>query len=337
LTKITIILFFGVFTSIVAVSQTREYTKNKKNSGWQIIPVATLPTAREDCGFVEVDGKFYLIGGRGILHVEIFDPAANIWTRKSKTPFEVHHFQPVVYQKEIYVVGAMAGKFPHEQPFENIYIYNPAKDEWRKSVEIPKDRRRGSGGAVVYKDKIYFVGGITDGHYEGTVTWFDVFDPAAARWDTLSRAPQARDHFNAVVIKDKLYVAGGRRTSFKTKQTGDLTVPEVDVYDFKRQQWATLPLQQNLPTQRAGSTSVTYKAKLLVIGGESVTQTSSHHEVEVYDLKQGKWDTLPTLVTGRHDTQAVVYKNKIYIAAGSANRGGGPDQNTIEVLDLKKN
>jgi hypothetical protein len=29
----------------------------------------------------------------------------------------------------------------------------------------------------------------------------------------------------------------------------------------------------------------------------------------------------------------VVYRNKVYIAAGSANQGGGPELNSMEVLE----
>jgi N-acetylneuraminic acid mutarotase len=93
-----------------------------------------------------------------------------------------------------------------------------------------------------------------------------------------------------------------------------------------------LPANQNLPTVRAGCAAVNYKNMLVVIGGESAAQTASHHEVEAFDTKTGTWAKLPELATGRHDTGALTYKNRIYIAAGSANRGGGPDQNTIEAL-----
>jgi N-acetylneuraminic acid mutarotase len=88
----------------------------------------------------------------------------------------------------------------------------------------------------------------------------------------------------------------------------------------------------DLPSLRAGCTAIKFKSKLIVIGGESVKQKESHHEVEAFNTKSGKWTKLPALVTGRHDTGALTYKNKIYIVAGSANSGGGPDQNTIEVL-----
>ena len=105
------------------------------------------------------------------------------------------------------------------------------------------------------------------------------------------------------------------------------------MYDFKKQIWATLPAAENLPTQRAGCNVVKFKQLVVVIGGESVAQKESHHEVEACDTKSGAWIKLAGLVTGRHDTGALVYKGKIYIAAGSANSGGGPDQDTIEVFN----
>lgn len=319
----------------IALATTRAYSANAQDSAWHILQVTTEPEKREDCSFVETDGKFYLIGGRGILHVEVFDPATNKWEKRKQTPFEMHHFQGITFNHEIYVVGGMSGRFPHEKPFDNIYIYTPSKDEWRKGYEIPPNRRRGSGGTVVYKNRIYFICGIQDGHYEGTVNWLDVFDPSTGKWQTLADAPHGRDHFQAVVINDKIYVSGGRKTSYKTNQIADLTLPEIDVYDLKKQQWKTLPASENLPTQRAGATAVAFKNNLVVIGGESIRQESSHKEAEVLDTKKGDWHFLPPLVIGRHDTQALYFKNAIYIVAGSANRGGGPDQSSIEKIRLK--
>lgn len=326
-------LFFPVvFLLFPFFSQAQDpaYTSSKQK--WQIISAKGTPEKREDCSFVELNKLFYLVGGRGIKPVDVFDPKTNSWQQKGKTPVEINHFQAVAYKNKIYAVGAMNGGFPHEKPFENIYIYDVLKDEWEKGPAMPARRLRGSGGTVVYKGKVFFVCGIQDGHYDGTVNWFDEFDPATGEWHTLPDAPHARDHFNAVVIGHKLYLAGGRRTSMKTKEVIQLTVPEVDVFDFSTQEWQTLPANENLPTQRAGCTAVKYKNYLVVTGGESVAQKDSHHDVEAFDTKKGIWIKLPGLVTGRHDTGALTYKNRIYIAAGSANRSGGPDQNTIEVL-----
>jgi len=57
--------------------------------------------------------------------------------------------------------------------------------------------------------------------------------------------------------------------------------------------------------------------------------------VEVLDTRTGTWSKLPNLNQGRHGTGAVYYKGKIYVTAGSANRGGGPEINSTEVIDWK--
>jgi len=325
--KFLLCLLFVACTRLNA----QDIAKTGEQSGWKIIPVQSLPEKRQDCSFVLVNNLFYLIGGRGIKPVEVFDPKTNSWQRKGNTPVEMNHFQAVTYKNKVYVVGGMYGHFPHEKTYENIYIYDPQKDEWQKGPEMPANRMRGSSGAVVYKNKIYLVCGIQDGHYEGTVTWLDEFDPATGKWQILPDAPHARDHFHAVVIDGKLYAAGGRRTSLKTQQIAQLTIPEVDVYDFKKQTWQTLPAAENLPTHRAGCAAVNYKGKLVIIGGESVAQKGSHHEVEAYNVKEKSWSNWPKLVIGRHDSQAILYNNSIYLVAGSANNGG-PDLDSIEIF-----
>src|SRR5260221_7672209 len=147
---------------------------------------------REDCSFVEVNGLFYLVGGRGVKPVDVFNPKTNLWLHKHITPIELNHFQAVAYKNYIYVVGGMMGKFPHETPVENIYIYDTNKDEWQKGPQMPPGRLRGSGGTVVYKNKIVFVCGIRDGHYDGTVSWMDEFDTETGQWRILPDAPHAR-------------------------------------------------------------------------------------------------------------------------------------------------
>ena len=61
----------------------------------------------------------------------------------------------------------------------------------------------------------------------------------------------------------------------------------------------------------------------------------AHKEVEALDPKTGIWESMTSLNRGRHGTQAVVYKGKIYTASGSGNRGGGPELKTLEIASLK--
>lgn len=297
---------------------------------WMPAEPMNLPQERHENGMAEANGKLYLIGGRGERKVEEYDIKSETWTEKARPPMEFHHFQAVTFNNEIYLLGGFTGGFPHENPMTHIQIFNPIKNEWREGARIPEDRLRGAAGVFVYRNKIYLVCGIQDGHWDGHVAWFDEFDPKTNTWKKLPDAPRPRDHFQVAVIDDKLYVAGGRRSSAKTKEFLTLTVGEVDIYDFKTGKWASA--DQMLPTHRAGTTTVAFGKKVLVIGGESDKQEASHREVEAFNPKSGKWETLMPLIQGRHGTQAVFLNGRVYIVGGSGNRGGGPELNSMEIL-----
>jgi N-acetylneuraminic acid mutarotase len=299
---------------------------------WHTVVTENLPEARSENAFARVGNKFYLLGGRKKQYVEAYDLETRRWERKAALPLEMHHFQAVTFRDEIYVLGALTGPYPHETPIPQIYIYNPRQDQWRPGAEVPQGRRRGAAGLTVYRNKLYLVAGIIDGHYDGHVTWFDEYDPATGKWRVLPDAPRARDHVSVAVANGQLVVAGGRRSTARIGKVLELTVPEVDIFDFKTNTWRTLPAQQNIPTQRAGHTAVTLGNKVLIIGGES-PQKLAHSQTEALDLRTLTWQTLAPLATGRHGTQAAVYRNRVFIAAGSANQGGGPELNTLEVLE----
>ncbi len=221
------------------------------------------------------------------------------------------------------MIGALTGDFPEETPLDRVLIYDPATDHWSDGPSIPEERRRGAAGVVEHEGLIYLVGGDRRGHMSGYVPWLDVLDPSTGEWTVLPDAPHARDHFHAAVIDGRLYAAGGRRSSHDTGQNLDLTVAEVDVYDIEARRWTSLDAP--LPTPRAGAMSVATDGGLLVMGGESVTQSAAHAEVERLDPSTGTWTRLPSLPVGRHGAQAAWLDGRLHIVAGSANRGGGPE------------
>jgi N-acetylneuraminic acid mutarotase len=299
---------------------------------WQAIEPANLPEKRHENAMATANGKIYLLGGRGIKPVDEYDPKKDTWRTMSDSPLEMSHFQAVTYKNEIYVLGAFTGGYPHETPIPHIYIFNPVKNEWRKGAEIPKNRLRGAAGAFAMNDKIYLICGIQDGHWDGQVAWFDEYDPATGEWKVLPDAPRPRDHVQVAVVGKKLLVAGGRLSTARINQVINTTIQETDVYDFSTGKWTALPAESNIPTMRAGNTAVAFGDRILVIGGESGSQVAAHNEVEAFNISTNKWEKLPSLHQGRHGTQAVMLNKKIYIAAGSANRGGGPELNDMEVL-----
>ncbi|MGB0371351.1 MAG: Kelch repeat-containing protein [Opitutales bacterium] len=301
-------------------------------SEWELLETTGKPVKRNESSLTEVDGLFYLIGGRGMPPVSIYDPEKNTWRNASKPPIEIHHLQPVVYEGKIYILGAMTGRFPREPGVDKILIYDPKEDSWEWGPDIPKDRVRGAAGVVIVDEQIYLVGGTTGGHWNGYTNWLDRYDLKTGKWTQLADAPHKRDHFQAAYLDGKIYAAGGRRTSQETKEVFQLTVPEVDVYDIKTNTWSTL--QEPLPTPRAGSMSLTVDKEIVVLGGESARK-KAHKEVEAWNTEKELWHSYPPMQQSRHGTGAVLHNDCIYTCAGTLNRGGKPNLDTTERLKLK--
>ena len=286
------------------------------------------PVQRHEAAFVRVADKFYLLGGRAIRAVSIFDTQTESWSTGAEPPIELHHFQPLVIDSKIYIIGALTGGWPNETPTSHIYIYDSVTDTWSQGDEIPEERRRGSTGNVLHNGKVYVACGIKNGHIGDHKNWLDQYDPATGEWETLADAPRARDHFQAVLVNGKIVAPAGRNTGIIPDESFGGTIAEVDVHDIASNTWVTLP--NDIPTQRAGNAATLFEGDVLVVGGESMTQEKAHAEVEALNLTTNEWKVLPSLIEGRHGTGLLEYQGALYIASGCGNRGGTPELFTME-------
>lgn len=327
------LVFFSII-SILFIESCNNATPG--NWQWETITTVGKPTARHEAGLVAYNDKLYLMGGRRINPTSVFDPATNTWTEKSATPIELHHFQPVVFNDAIYLIGAMTGGWPNETPVDRVVIYYPERDEYVYGDTIPEHRRRGGAGAVVYNNKVYLIGGITNGHMNGYKPWFDEYNPKTGEWKTLADAPNARDHFQAVVVDNKLYAFAGRTTSKITDQDMALTVSHGNVYNFKTQKWEAVTNNLAIPTMRAGNFAFGWNNSIIIGGGETAEQEDAHNEVEAYNAKTKLWSKWPSLNQGRHGTGFAVIGNYVYTASGCGRHGGEPELTTVERLELPK-
>ncbi len=338
----------GVHNVVVEVSQpgsqtaTIEFTWTIANLVWTNKDEAENYTARHECSFVQAGDKFYLMGGReNAQTIDVYDYTTNTWTQIPESPpVEFNHFQATEYKGLIWVIGAFkTNAYPNEEPSEYVWAFDPVKTEWIQGPEIPVNRRRGSAGVVIHDNKFYISGGNIMGHNGGYVPYLDEYDPSTGVWTPLADAPRARDHFHAGVIGDKMYLAGGR-LSGGDEGVFKPTIAEIDVYDFTTDTWSTLPAAQNIPTPRGGATTVNFRNKLIVIGGEVENQQVYGETVddalkitEQYDPVAQQWTRLSDLNNERHGTQAIVSGNGVFITAGSPQRGGA-NQKNMEFLGL---
>ncbi len=293
---------------------------------WSVVPSADGSKAEKHAegSFAHTDGKLVLLGGRGEPRTDIFDMASCIWTKGSAAPFQIHHFQAVAVNGDVYAIGAFTGGYPREDPIPIVMIYNIASDSWREGPQIPQDRRRGAAASVRMGEWIYIIGGAQIGHVGGHVAWTDRFNIVSGEWQRLADAPRKRDHTAAAVAGDKIVLAGGR-LSKAPEQTFQLTIPQIDIYDPATNSWSTSA--DPLPTPRAGLAAATYKASALFLGGESVAQTTAHREVEGHMPGQGGV-SLPDMPEGSHGFGAATRVENgtpaIYTTGGVITRGGGP-------------
>ncbi len=330
----------GFVSSIVAfllMGVTSTEPVSAQDYNWHSLEASGSALERHENAFVRSGDLFILIGGRGMKPVNIYNTQTKEWSEGARPPFEIHHIQAVELDGLVYIAGALTGRWPHETPLSHILIYDPLQDLWALGPEIPRDRRRGASGVVVYNDKIYLVCGIINGHRSGWVNWLDEFDPATNQWRLLPDAPRTRDHLHAAVVNDKLYVAGGRRSGYQG-QGFQATVKETDIFDFTTEEWTTLPSPEgDIPTERAGTSAAVHNGNFLVIGGESGSQQQAHSEAEMLDTETGTWSTLPPLIRGRHGTQAIYFDNMVVIGSGSGDRGGGPELSSFEIFATAEN
>ncbi len=303
---------------------------NADNS-WQAVVTAngSKPQARHEAGGVAFDNKFYLMGGRGSRQVNRYSELNNSWENLGTPSMEMSHFQPVVYDGKIYVVGALDCCFPSENVISHVQVFDPVSKTWTQGSEFPSNRRRGSAGTVVYNNKIYIVGGSTNGHDGGMVNWFDEYNPATGQWKVLPDAPTQRDHFSAVMVGSKLVAAGGRQTDHPA--TFQNLVSAVDVYDFQTGTWTNAPA---IPTNRAGAVVVAHGSEAIVIGGETDTGSAALANVEAYNVNTNSWRSLNPINTARHSGGAAIISDAIHIVSGNLTTGGGNETTSHEKIDL---
>lgn len=157
---------------------------------WQTITCKGEPSGRHENGFTEVDGFFYLFGGRGIKPVDRFDPATSTWTAMKHVPFELHHFQAVTVGDTVVVVGAMTGPYPTELPLEN---------------ELPVGTA--AGGIANYENTLFYFGGESAQASAHSET--QCLNLESGTWSFAAPLNRGRHGTAAIKYENQLYIASG--------------------------------------------------------------------------------------------------------------------------------
>lgn len=263
--------------------------------------------------------------------VQFYSIITNTWSSRSSIPKALNHLNAAVVDGRIYVLGGLieSGDAAHRawRAVPDSWVYDPSDDTWEPIPGTPSEEVRGSASVGVYKGKIYLAGGVTvlelfGNRTQETVTVVSIYDTRAKTWLQVPGAakfiPEGRDHAGAAIVGSKFYILGGR-------DHGQANVKDtVFVLDLCNLEGGWKTRNARMPTARGGIAAGVIGNKVYTFGGEGNTAIESgvFDEIEAYDTKADRWESVGTMKIPRHGTYAVSVGKRVYIPGGGVLQGG---------------
>ena len=273
------------------------------------VPLAPMPTARQEVAVAELNGRVFVIGGFGasseaVPTVEVFDPATDRWETRAPLPAPTHHAAAAVIDGRLFVVGGYSGGRLSWTPLRTVYEYDETRNSW--STRAPLRLARGGLAVATVGGRLHAVGGSGD----SASAAHEVYEPTPDRWTDAPPMPTARDHLAAVAFQGKLWAIGGRTSFVGTQFTN------VEIYDPAANAWSTGP---PLPVGRGGLAAAVLGDRVFVFGGEAPLRIFSANEM--YEVAGNRWIGKDPMRTPRHGIGAAAVGNRIYVPGGGTQPG----------------
>jgi N-acetylneuraminic acid mutarotase len=263
-----------------------------------------LPVPRSEVAGAVLAGRIAVIGGfladgSSSRRVDLYDPAANRWSRLPDLPHAVNHAMAAADGRRIYVVGGYTPTGPTRAAF---VLEDGA---WERLPGLPE--ARAAGGAAFAGGKLYVVGGVFARGRLAREAY--VFDPVGARWSAIP-GPRQREHLGVAALGGRIYAIGGRSAGF------DTNVAIAEEYRPATGEWHRLP---PVPGARGGTGLAPAAGLLISVGGEEPGGTIA--AVYAFDRAARQWRRLPDLPTPRHGLAVEGIGNRLYAIAGGLEPG----------------
>lgn len=214
-----------------------------------------------------------------------------------KLPEAVASFGAAVNDGWLYVYSGHRGT-AHDHSRENLSprfqrLRLEGGERW---MPLPMEQPLQGLAMAAHATGVYRVGGL-DARNEAdeaedlhSTAAFARFDPASERWTLLADLPEPRSSHEAVVVGDKLYVAGGWTLS---GEADGRWLDSVLVFDLKDSDGAWRQLATSPFTRRAAAVSH-WRGKLVVLGGIDPEGAVSFR-TDLLDLESLTWSEGPKL------------------------------------------
>ncbi|MCA9184888.1 MAG: kelch repeat-containing protein [Pirellulaceae bacterium] len=226
---------------------------------------------------------------------------------RQELPVAISSFGAAVCDGYLYVYGGHQGK-AHDHSRDNLHAQflriplariGQRDGAWE---ELPMETPVQGLAMVSYAGRVYRIGGMTAKNRAGddeqlySVDDFSCFDPSSLQWRSLPPLPQSRSSHDAVVIGDRLYVAGG--WSLMGNSDGKwhdtictIRMGEEGAQGEKSAQWRSIRAPGLM---RRAVAAGQLGGKLVVIGGIDNSGAVSR-EVNVYDPAKEEWTMVASL------------------------------------------
>jgi N-acetylneuraminic acid mutarotase len=240
-----------------------------------------------------IDEKIYVAGGmvgetgKPLDFLERFDPARNEWTSLAPLPRAFSAAAGANFQGRFWVIG---GDNSPEADGTQVYSYDARGDRWRVEARLPATRM--NLAAIVFRGKLYAIGGLDPVHPTKTVF---VYDPALRRWTRGTPMPVALHAHAASVYRDEIWVFGGRDRTV-ARQRG------VWIYNVENARWRQGPA---LPAPMDTLSTA--------VSGDQIHALVDEHYF-VFDGE--RWKPGPTLGAPRHALAAYTIGETLWTIGG---------------------
>ncbi|EDQ93005.1 uncharacterized protein MONBRDRAFT_22325 [Monosiga brevicollis MX1] len=251
-----------------------------------------------------------LVDTEGHLHInttgtgtKVFVNGRDVELEMGQTRSLLEALYPTLYTPALYVLG---GADLNDTVGDMLRLDAGTWTNLTSAVLLP---RRASFGAVVFRNRIFTVGGR---QFRPSPPYDVVASYNPVGWREEHPLPIARHSIGLTVFQDLLYVTGGANGS---------VLAMVDFFDGLS--WQPGP---SLLQARFGAAAVVYQDRLYVIGGYS---NMGLNTVEVYN-GTGSWAWAPALQVPRAFAGAQVFHGSVYVVGGVAD---GVYLSSMEVFD----
>ncbi len=242
-----------------------------------------------------------------ILSAGLFSPAAaDEWSTTARLNIPRAGAAAVTYNGKIYVFG---GKSVNNNVLNSVEVYDPLNETWSITEVASFKYARYNATAIVWKDKIYLIGGRSNNK---VMEKMEVYDPAQNMWSKAHEMHNEREGHSANILNDHIYVFGGRKSSDY--------VDDIEWYDAENSEWEEADTDME-DHSRAAHFNAVYENTYYMFGGYFYGGPTNTIYKLSPDSSNAAWTDIGRLDTPRAYGATAAIDSFIFLIGGETNSG----------------